>query len=284
MSSPAIGVVVDANRLSAGLVADGEVIVRDRVATPARDVWRTLAGLVERVVAATPADVGSPARIGVSCAGPIDHRSAAASPAGIPAWNGFALGPRLEDLCGLPVALDSRAGAALDAQLRHDSLLADAAARRGVWLGLLDAGVDGAVVVGGRRLRGHHGNAGAIGHVIVDPDGLRSPSGSRGCLHPYVSATELEAEINRPLRRATTATVERAGIMFGRAISTLVAMVDVGHIAVGGAIPATFGAPFFDAARREFDVRSAATDVTIAGFESSVPSIVAASAVVATAE
>ena len=284
MSSPTIGVVVGADRLSAGLVDDGRVVVRDRVAPPVREVWRTLAALVERVLAATPENAQRPDRIGVSCSGPIDYRSGAASPAGIPAWNGFALGPRLEELCGLPTQIDSSAGAVLNAQLDNDRGAAAQAAESGMLLVLLDAGVDGATVVGGRRLRGHHGNAGAIGHVTVDPDGLACPCGARGCLYPYVSAPALEAEINRPLQRATPATIERAGIMFGRAISDLAAMVDVGRVAVGGGVTTTFGSGFLDAARRELAARAPSAGTEVVPFDPAVPSIVAAAAVADTAE
>ena len=73
------------DRLAAGIVDElGEVVVRDRVTTPPRDVWPALHRLVRRVVAARPDDVDEPVACGVSCEGPIDqdegNRHAAAPP------------------------------------------------------------------------------------------------------------------------------------------------------------------------------------------------------------
>src|SRR5918992_1621344 len=58
------------DRLAAGIVNElGEVVVRDRVTTPPRDVWPALHRLVRRVVAARPDDVAEPVGCGVSCEG-----------------------------------------------------------------------------------------------------------------------------------------------------------------------------------------------------------------------
>ena len=46
------------SRLAAGvLTEDGDVVIRDRVATPARNVWPALTQLVSRVMAANPTDL-----------------------------------------------------------------------------------------------------------------------------------------------------------------------------------------------------------------------------------
>ncbi|MFJ3789115.1 ROK family protein [Kitasatospora sp. NPDC090091] len=48
-----------------------------------------------------------------------------------------------------------------------------------------EAGVGGAIVVGGRLLRGARGYAGELGHVPVHPDGPPCACGARGCLEQY---------------------------------------------------------------------------------------------------
>ena len=56
-----LAVVVDPGRLAAGIVDQrGEVLVRDRIGTPTREVWRVLEQLVRRVLAARPDDVAAP--------------------------------------------------------------------------------------------------------------------------------------------------------------------------------------------------------------------------------
>ncbi|MFI6053174.1 ROK family protein [Streptomyces violascens] len=54
-----------------------------------------------------------------------------------------------------------------------------------------EIGVGGALVVGGELLRGAHGFAGEIGHVVVDPDGPECRCGSRGCLEQYAGQLAL---------------------------------------------------------------------------------------------
>ncbi|MFD0273259.1 ROK family protein [Kitasatospora sp. NPDC127111] len=52
-----------------------------------------------------------------------------------------------------------------------------------------EAGVGGAIVVGGRLLRGARGYAGELGHVPVRPDGPRCACGANGCLEQYAGET-----------------------------------------------------------------------------------------------
>lgn len=65
----------------------------------------------------------------------------------------------------------------------------------------LGTGIGGGVVVGGRLVRGAHGFAGEIGHVVVDPTGPRCPCGRRGCWERYASG----AGVARLAREAAVA-------------------------------------------------------------------------------
>lgn len=248
-----LAVVIDGSRLAAGIVdADGDVLVRDRVSTPARDVWRSLEALVGRVIAARPPEVSAPTTMGVSCTGPIDVDAGSVSPTGVGAWSAFPLRQRLEALTGLTVVLDSAGAAACEGERR----LGDAVDVPSHLRLLLDQTVESACVIAGRRLRGGHGNAGSLAHVTVDPNGLRCPCGAVGCLQAYASSTAIEAEINRPLRRATPSIVGRTGIMVGRAVASAAAVFDVTTVFVSGVVVDTFGDDLLDAARREVEVRS----------------------------
>ncbi len=250
---PILAVAIEQGRLVAGLVdRTGEVLVRDRISTPARDVWRALEQLIGRVMAAAPGELGAPTIAGVSCDGPIDQRAGSVSPPVIGAWSNFPLRDRVEELTGIPVVLDSTGGAAAEAER---------------WLGaavglatyvnvLVDRSVESACVIDGVRLRGAHGNAGSIAHINVEPDGRPCWCGASGCLTAYVSSTSIESEMNRPLRRATDSIVERTGIMLGRAIASMAAMVDVTTFFVSGSVIDSFGDRLMATARREIGERS----------------------------
>ena len=251
-----LSVVIDPGRLSAGIVSgDGDVLVRDRVGTTGREVWRSLEQIVRRILAARPDDVALPSRVGVSCVGPIDVDAGSVSPASIPAWRAFPLRAQLEELTGLPVHLDTLAGAAATAEQWNG----DAVDVASFLLVLFDQTIESAVVIDGVRLRGAHGNAGSLAHVAVEPGGAACGCGASGCLSAYATMTALEAEMNRPIRRATPSMIDRTGIMIGRAIASAAAAFDVTTVLLGGAVIDTFGDPVLDSLRRELALRSRLT-------------------------
>jgi glucokinase len=249
-------VVVDPGRLAAGIVdRTGEVLVRDRIGTPTREVWRALEQLVLRVLAARPDDVTTPAVVAVSCAAPIDSTAGAVSPTALAAWSGFPLRRHLEELTGLPVVLDTLAGAAAAGE-RH---FGDPVVPPSFFTLMLDRTIESACIIDGVRLRGAHGNAGSLAHVTVDPGGQRCSCGADGCLEVYASARALEAEMSRPLARATPSIVERTGIMVGRAIASAAAVFDVSTFVLSGTVVDTFGDELLATMRREIAVRSRLT-------------------------
>ena len=230
----------------------GDVVVRDRVATPPRDVWPALHRLVRRVVAARPDDVDVLERCGVSCEGPIDAVKGTVSPLHLRVWESFELRERVGELTGLPTVLGPTA---------QGRVLAECWKGAGrdiddVMVLLLSDAVEAGVICNGRLLHGRLGNAGQLGHVVVEPDGLPCVCGGTGCLTAYASMSAIEEETNRPLRRAPASVIERTGMMVGRAVASAVAVFDLSLVVLTGAVPAAFGQTLLDAARRELDQRS----------------------------
>ena len=80
----------------------------------------------------------------------------------------------------------------------------------------------------------------------------------------YASASAIEQETDRPLRRTPTAIVERTGAMIGRAIASAVAVLDLRLVVLSGSVPAALGPPVVDAARRELEQRSKLTHLRAA--------------------
>lgn len=244
------------SRLAAGVVdRDGEVVVRDRLATPARNVWPALTQLVRRVMAANPSGV-VPRIVGVTCPGPIDRLTGAMKPVGMPTWHDFPIRRELADVTGLPVGIDTPGrGLALAETWCGESEALPAEDRQFATLVLGDD-VDGALVSGGRLANGLTGNLGQFGHLIVEPEGQVCACGAVGCLTVYAGVSGITESTGRDLRRTPPAIVERTGIMVARACASMAAMLDVAEIVIGGAVPSVFGAPFFDALEKELDQRS----------------------------
>lgn len=150
----------------------------------------------------------------------------------------------------LPVGSDNEANSAALAQLWSG---APGGARSFVYLSG-DIGVGGAVVLDGDLLRGAHGFAGEIGHLVVDPNGPDCRCGSRGCLERYAGQDALLraagldareggiAELGRraadgsgaPEARRARQAVEQAGAMLGVALSGAVNLLDPQTVLLGG--------------------------------------------------
>ncbi|MGW3216505.1 ROK family protein [Streptomyces parvus] len=113
-----------------------------------------------------------------------------------------------------------------------------------------EIGVGGALVLNGELLRGAHGFAGEIGHVVVDPAGPGCRCGSRGCLEQYAGQAallrsagiegigasgvlELERRAGAKDPRAVAA-IGEAGRMLGRVLSGAVNLVDPDAVVLGG--------------------------------------------------
>ncbi|MFE1043478.1 ROK family protein, partial [Streptomyces sp. NPDC058832] len=148
----------------------------------------------------------------------------------------------------LPVSSDNEANAAALAELWFG------AGTEGVrsFLHLTgEIGVGGALVLKGELLRGAHGFAGEIGHMVVDPDGPLCRCGAHGCLEQYAGQAALlqaagidaatgvrgAAELERRARRgepAALAAIERAGRHLGVVVSGAVNLFDPDAVVLGG--------------------------------------------------
>ncbi|HVA03263.1 MAG TPA: ROK family protein [Acidimicrobiales bacterium] len=257
-----LAIDIGGTKLAAGLVtSSGELLAAHRVPTPRTDdaevLFAAVAGLVDLVHnEATAPD--SPTRganlivAGVGCGGPMDPDRGTVSPLNIPAWRDFPLCDRLEDITGLGVELDNDAKAfALAegwtgaARQRHDYLAM-----------VVSTGVGGGLVVDNRLLDGASGNAGHVGHVIVEPDGRLCACGAHGCLEAEASGTAIAAVTGRTPEHAGPDVVERTGRLVGRAVASVVSLLDIGLAVVGGSVALGFGAPFFEAANTELHARA----------------------------
>lgn len=251
-----LAIDLGASRLTAGIVdKDGEVVLRDRVATPARNVWPVLTQLVGRVLAANPGEV-EPQLCGVTCPGPIDRGTGSMKPIGMPMWHGFPIRRELAAVTGLEVEMETPGRALALAELWRGDAAGQPDASTCFATMVLGDDADGGFVVDGRLAQGLTGNLGQFGHLVVEPDGMPCACGAAGCLTMYASARGIEASTNRELRRTPAAIVERTGIMVARGCASVAAMLDVTEIVLGGVVPSVFGEPFFEALDRELDQRS----------------------------
>jgi glucokinase len=145
----------------------GEILDRVTAPTPGAGdspgiITRHLAGLIRRMLSSGTGS--SPEAIGISAAGPIDHRRGTViRPPNLP-FREIPLAGPLCDEFGLPVRLANDCHAGVLGEIVFG---AGAGCRNLVYI-TLSTGIGGGVVCNGRLLLGRDGNAAEIGHFHVD--------------------------------------------------------------------------------------------------------------------
>ncbi|HEY4452596.1 MAG TPA: ROK family protein [Solirubrobacteraceae bacterium] len=222
-----------------------------------------------KAAAVDPAKLGG---VGVGSPGVIEGGNVT-SARNLPGWEGsFALAGTLEAALGCRVALGNDVQVATDAEFSlgagrpYDSLL-------GVFWG---TGVGGGLILDGRPWTGR-GGAGEIGHVVVEMDGARCTCGRRGCMEAYAGRASMEAYARRlheekgrktdlfklmrehERTRVTsgiwaralehedklaTHVIDRAIKALGAGVASVVNVLDVECVIVGGGLGVRLGDPY----------------------------------------
>jgi glucokinase len=245
----ALAVDIGGTKLAAGRVdADGRLLARRSVRTPAgSDAEALWAALAELVASFGPFD--RYAVCGVGSGGPMSAGGELVSPLNIPAWRDFPLAERLAGLTGLPTRVDNDA----KALALGEGWVGAAEGERNFLAMVVSTGVGGGIVLDGRLLDGEAGNAGHIGHVLVEPGGHELADHAAGTLEVEASGTGIAAFTGRPPAEASTADIARAGTMVGRAVGSVANLLDLRLAVVAGSVALGFGEPFFAAAQDEID-------------------------------
>lgn len=199
--------------------------------------------------------------IGVAVPGPIDDDAGTVlTPPLLPSWHHTRLRELLAEATAYPVVVEKDVVAAMVGELwaEADHALDDAAL---VYYG---AGIGLGMAVDGEAVRGRTGNAGDIGHLLVDPDGPPCPCGRRGCFgvtvaperllfdagvtsSPVIAPTavwdaidELRARISDGDRRALEVR-DRAAHTFAQAIVLVNNLLDAQTFVIGGPVWSRLG-------------------------------------------
>src|SRR5215469_9747657 len=261
-SGPILAVDIGGTKMAAGVVErSGRLITWTQVPT-ARDVdderlWRNLEDLLLEVLdTAKVADTAELSGIGCGCGGPMEWPAGLVSPLNIPAWRKFPLRERLA----------ARFGRGAGPVRVHNDAICVAAGEhwRGAGRGkknvlgmVVSTGVGGGLILDDRLIDGASGNAGHIGHVVVDPDdGPVCACGARGCLEgiargpalvewaqgegwrpgqPGMTAKDLSGDAAQG-HSVARAAMRRAGRALGIAIASATNLCDLEVVSIGGGL------------------------------------------------
>jgi glucokinase len=266
---PALAIDIGGTKLAAATVEPGgRLSAWAQVPTP-RDVdsdqlWRTLEMLLDRVLGqARISAVGELAGVGAGCGGPMQWPAGVVSPLHIPAWRSFPLRARLRERFGsIPVRVHNDAICVVVGEHWRGA----GRGRDNVLGMVISTGVGGGLILDGRLVEGASGNAGHIGHVVVEPDcGPPCLCGGNGCLEAIARGPAIVAWAQdrgwRPGQADATASqlaadaaqghpvslaaMRRAGRALGVAISSATLLCDLEVVSIGGGLSQA-GAVLFD--------------------------------------
>jgi glucokinase len=266
---------IGGTKMAAGVVdGDGHIRGRGRVPVPSTtnpdDLFEALRTCADRALQDAGVLRSKVAGVGCGSVGPMEWPAGKVSPLNLPAWRGFPLRDRLHEEFGrVPV-------------LVHNDAIALAVGEhwRGEGVGTanmlaltVSTGVGGGLILDNRIYHGTSGNAGHIGHIIVEPNGPECPCGGNGCLEAIASGPSAvrlaQAEGWRPpegvsldgraLAEAAAAgneiatrSLERAGQAVGVALASCASALDLQVAVVTGGFSQS-GPSFWKALEAAFD-------------------------------
>ncbi|HUS16262.1 MAG TPA: ROK family protein [Chloroflexia bacterium] len=186
-----LGIDIGGTKIAVGVVeSGGRVLSVVRAPTPAtQDAEELLAFIAVLAEQARHESPQAPTALGIGCGGPMIFPEGVVSPLHIPAWQAFPLRARLEAALALPAVLDNDA----KAFALGEALFGAGRGARALLGMVVSTGVGGGLVFNGRLLDGASGNAGHVGHLVVDAAGPACYCGGYGCLTVYASGTGLAA-------------------------------------------------------------------------------------------
>ena len=263
---------------------DGAVRGEARQPTPREggpaDVARALEDAMREAASAAGAKPAELAGVGVGSPGDADGRTGVVSGArNLPGWEGsFPLGETLARALGTEVRVGNDVQVAVEGEYRlgggrkYSSLL-------GVWWG---TGVGGGIVLDGKPWLGR-GAAGEVGHVVVKRGGARCPCGRRGCMEAYAGRAAMEQKARRDLAKGVhtdlfeimkkrgkdrltssvwahalregdplaESLIRRAIRYLGTGVASIVNVLDVEAVVLGGGLGERLGPTYLDDLRGE---------------------------------
>jgi glucokinase len=252
---------IGGTKIAVGLVDDdGTLVHQAKLPTPdgdAESIWAVVDSLLTEALASAGGRVRG---VGISSAGPIDLPSGTVSPINIGEWQRFPIVERVSMAVGAPARL---AGDGLCMALGERWRGAGRGAQ--FLLGMVvSTGVGGGLVLDGVPYDGRTGNAGHVGHVVVDPDGRLCTCGGHGCVETIAAGPRMaqwareqgwaatpEADA-KELADAANAGDAIALLAFRRGATAVAAMIasvgavcDLDRVVIGGGV-AKAGALLFD--------------------------------------
>lgn len=191
-----IGVDVNSNKIEAGLVdLNGKVlkkIILPSEATKGKNkVIENIATAVKKI------EKSRILGIGIAIPGMVNKEKGIVLEAEMPGWQNLQLKKILEEKLNIPVYIESVGNCFTLAEYKcaHERKTENIV---GIIVGNM---IHSGIIIDGKLLRGSTNAAGAISHIIIEPDGAKCECGNNGCLQAHVSISAIEKKYKQKTRK-----------------------------------------------------------------------------------
>lgn len=264
MADLALALDIGGTKIAVGLVdGAGTLVHRAESPTPdgdAETIWAVADSLLTEALATAGGRIRG---VGIASAGPIDLSAGTVSPINVSSWQRFPIVERVASAVGAPVRL---AGDGLC--MAMGEYWRGAGRGANFLLGMVvSTGVGGGLVLDGAPYDGRTGNAGHVGHIVVDPDGAPCTCGGRGCVETIAGGPRMaqwareqgwDAPADADAKELADAAkggdvvalsaFRRGAVTVGAMIASVGAVCDLDLVVIGGGV-AKAGALLFDPVR-----------------------------------
>ncbi|MCA4131284.1 ROK family protein [Arthrobacter sp. M4] len=241
----------------------GDVVKHSRITTPGGSnpttVIATIADQIGKIIQDSGVDPDKIAGLGVAAPGPIDlDEGTVVDPPLLLGWHRVRLRDALAEATGLETLVDKDVTSAAVAET-----WAGGASGTGSFVFMyMGTGIGCGIVLNDEVVRGTSGNAGEIGHIVVDPGGRQCDCGLRGCVKssaiPQVLVAEAEEQgvldnsrqysdgpaVQESFARLCDAAdagnkkaieiIEKSAVLVSRAVAVVTNTLDVERVVFGG--------------------------------------------------
>jgi predicted NBD/HSP70 family sugar kinase len=247
------GVDLGGTKIECAVIDDEETVIRRRISTEADKGYDHIIAQIKKLIEEISEDIGErPTTIGFATPGVLDPETQRMKNSNTVVINDQPMRGDIENALQIPVKLanDANCFALAEALMGAGKNYPNAELVFGVIMG---TGVGGGLVAHNRIIEGIHGIAGEWGHNILEENGESCYCGKRGCVETVISGTGVEnyyARISGDKLKLkeilgnhlagndkfADQTIERLLEFYGRAISTLVNVLDPNLIVIGGGV------------------------------------------------
>jgi glucokinase len=203
MEKYVIAVDLGGTQLRAALIDEhAHIVLRNDVKTESRAGPDVVIGQIETLVKsiAMQASKKNIIGVGISSPGPLDTKQGIAL--SLPTISGFTeypMGAELTARLPFPIRLENDGIAAAIGEWKFGA----GVGFDNIVFVTVSTGIGGGVIVDGRVMRGRRGMAGHVGHMAIEPNGVRCNCGNTGCIEAYAAGPAFTA---RARTRAATET------------------------------------------------------------------------------